>query len=67
LILKLLGQSINTMTLGGMAIAIGVLVDDAIIYGENVFRRIRQSGASGPAPPRLSVPSATCSGCGAGT
>lgn len=43
--LKVFGYNINTMSLGGMAIAIGVLVDDAIIDVDNVFKRLKQNHA----------------------
>lgn len=56
LTLRWLGFTINTMSLGGMAIAIGALVDDAIIDVENVFKRLKQNAALEPAERRGILP-----------
>ncbi len=55
MVLARMGYTLNTMTLGGFAVAIGVLVDDAIIGIENILRRLRMNVSLAQPRPRLEV------------
>ena len=60
-VFSIFGFSINTMTLGGLAVAIGELVDDAIVDVENIFRRLRENRqAEVPKHPLVIVYQASC-------
>ena len=54
-VLDRMGLTLNTMTLGGFAVALGVLVDDAIIGIENILRRMRENALLPKPKPRLEV------------
>ncbi|MBS0418181.1 MAG: efflux RND transporter permease subunit [Proteobacteria bacterium] len=54
-VLDHMGLTLNTMTLGGFAVALGVLVDDAIIGIENIMRRLRENALLPSPKPRLEV------------
>jgi heavy-metal exporter, HME family len=60
IVFKAFGLTINTMTLGGLAIAIGELVDDAVVDVENIMRRLRENRRKGEPLPVTGVIAAAC-------
>ncbi len=61
LVFRLFDVSVNSMTLGGLAVAIGMVVDDAIVDVENVFRRLRENAALAAPKPQLETIAAASS------
>ena len=55
LVFDVFGLSVNSMTLGGLAVSIGMVVDDAIVDVENVFRRLRENANLDEPQPKLEV------------
>lgn len=55
LVFDLMSLGVNSMTLGGLAVAVGMVVDDAIVDVENVFRRLRENASADVPEPRLEV------------
>ncbi|WP_411844961.1 efflux RND transporter permease subunit [Roseibacillus persicicus] len=55
LVFELFGLTVNSMTLGGLAVAVGMVVDDAIVDVENVFRRLRENASAKEPLPKIEV------------
>ena len=60
ILLKLLGQTINVMTLGGLALAVGILVDDATVAIENIHRNLGMKKPLVPGDPRRRAADRAC-------